>query len=101
MGNPVLSTYMAGLVVEGRYPSKVTTKAFQNPRLFFLCETLKIAGTYLEVSLNYCSQNGGNISRAPYYNGNPNIGPRIIGNLDQSPYGGQDWTYPSAICTWP
>ena len=37
------------------------------------------------VSLNYCSQNGGNVYRAPYYNGNPNIGPRIIGNLDQSP----------------
>ena len=39
------------------------------------------------VSLNYCSQNGGNVYRAPYYNGNPNIGPRIIGNLDQSPHG--------------
>ena len=37
------------------------------------------------VSLNYCSQNGGNLYRAPYYNGNPNIGPRIIGNLDQYP----------------
>ena len=36
------------------------------------------------VSLNYCSQNGGNLYRASYYNGNPNIGPRIIGNLDQS-----------------
>ena len=31
---------------------------------------------YLVVSLNYCSQNG---------NGNPNIGPRIMGNLDQNP----------------
>ena len=39
----------------------------------------------LVVSLNYCSQNGGNLYRAPYYNGNPNIGPRIIGNLDQYP----------------
>ena len=39
----------------------------------------------MEVSLNYCSQNGGKLYRAPYYNGNPNIGPRIIGNLDQSP----------------
>ena len=39
------------------------------------------------VSLNYCSQNGGNLNRAPYYNGNPNIGPRIIRNLDQYPYG--------------
>ena len=39
----------------------------------------------MEVSLNYCSQNGGNVYRAPYYNGNPNIGPRIMGNLDQSP----------------
>ena len=38
------------------------------------------------VSLNYCSQNGGNLYRAPYYNENPNIGPRIIGNLDQYPY---------------
>ena len=42
---------------------------------------------YMVVSLNYCSQNGGNLYRAPYYNGNPNIGPRIIGNLDQYPYG--------------
>ena len=41
---------------------------------------------YMEVSLNYCSQNGGNLYRAPYYNGNPNIGPRIIGNLGQYPY---------------
>ena len=41
---------------------------------------------HLEVSLNYCSQNGGKLYRAPYYNGNPNIGPRIIGNLDQSPF---------------
>ena len=39
------------------------------------------------VSLNYCSQNGRNLYRAPYYNGNPNIGPRIIGNFDQSPNG--------------
>ena len=39
------------------------------------------------VSLNYCSQNGGNLYRAPYYNGNPNIGPRIIRNLDQYPGG--------------
>ena len=38
---------------------------------------------HVEVSLNYCSQNGGNLYRAPYYNKNPNIGPRIIGNLDQ------------------
>ena len=38
------------------------------------------------VSLNYCSQNGGNLYRAPYYNGNPNIGPRIDSNLGQSPY---------------
>ena len=38
------------------------------------------------VSLNYCSQKGGNLYRVPFYNGNPNIGPRIIGNLDQSPY---------------
>ena len=41
------------------------------------------------VSLNYCSQNGGNLYRAPYYNGNSNVGPRIIGNLDQSP--GEVW----------
>ena len=41
---------------------------------------------YMVVSLNYCSQNGGNLYRAPYYNGNPNIGPRIIGDLDQYPY---------------
>ena len=41
--------------------------------------------SYVVVSLNYCSQNGEHVYRAPYYNGNPNIGPRIIGNLDQSP----------------
>ena len=41
----------------------------------------------MEVSLNYCSQNGGNVYRAPYYNRNPNIGPRIDSNLDQSPDG--------------
>ena len=45
----------------------------------------------MEVSLNYCSQNGGNVYRAPYYNGNPNIGPRIIRNLDQSPYRADNW----------
>ena len=27
-----------------------------------------------------------NLYKAPYYNGNPNIGPRIIGNLDQYPH---------------
>ena len=41
---------------------------------------------YMEVSLNYCSQNGGNVYRAPYYNRNPNIGPRMDGNLGQSSY---------------
>ena len=39
----------------------------------------------MEVSLNYCSQNGGNVYRTPYYNGNPNIGPRIDSNLGRSP----------------
>ena len=43
---------------------------------------------YMEVSLNYCSQNRGNLYRAPYHNGNPNIGPRIIRNLDQYPHNG-------------
>ena len=38
----------------------------------------------LEVSLNYCSQNGGKLYRAPYYNRNLNIGPRIDSNLGQS-----------------
>ena len=42
--------------------------------------------SYMEVSLNYCSQNRGNVYRAPYYNENPNIGPRILGNLDQYPH---------------
>ena len=42
---------------------------------------------HVVVSLNYCSQNGGHLYRAPYYNGNPNRGPRVIGNLDQSPCG--------------
>ena len=41
---------------------------------------------YMVVSLNYCSQNGENVYRDPYYNGNPNIGPRIIGDLDQYPH---------------
>ena len=40
--------------------------------------------SHVVVSLNYCSQDGGNLYRAPYYNGNPNIGPRIMGNLDPS-----------------
>ena len=40
----------------------------------------------MEVSLNYCSQNGGNSFRTPYYNRNPNIGPRIDSNLGQSPH---------------
>ena len=40
----------------------------------------------MEVSLNYCSQNGGNLYRAPYYNRNLNIGTRIDSNLGQSPY---------------
>ena len=40
----------------------------------------------MEVSLNYCSQNGGNLYRDPYYNRNLNIGPRIDSNLGQSPY---------------
>ena len=39
------------------------------------------------VSLNYCSQNGGNLYRAPYYNRNPNIGLGVIRNLDQYPHG--------------
>ena len=42
---------------------------------------------YMVISLNYCSQNGGNVYRDPYYNRNPNIGPRIKGNLDQYPHG--------------
>ena len=39
----------------------------------------------MEVSLNYCFQNGGNLYRAPYYNRSLNIGPRIDSNLGQSP----------------
>ena len=39
----------------------------------------------VEVSPNYCSQNGGNLYRAPYYNRNPYIGPRIDSNVGQSP----------------
>ena len=38
-----------------------------------------------EVSLNYCSQNGGNVYKAPYYSRNLHIGPRIDSNLGQSP----------------
>ena len=40
----------------------------------------------MEVSLSYCSQNWGNLHKAPYYTGNLNIGPRIDSNLGQSPY---------------
>ena len=46
---------------------------------------LIVAHVHVEVSLNYCSQNGGNLYRAPYYNRNLNIGPRIDSNLGQSP----------------
>ena len=42
--------------------------------------------SYMGVSLNCCSQNGGNLYRAPYYNRNLNIGPRIDSNLGQSPH---------------
>ena len=42
---------------------------------------------YLVVSPNSCSQNGGNVYRAPYYNWNPNIRARVMGNLDQDPFG--------------
>ena len=40
---------------------------------------------HMLVYLNYCAQNGGNLHRAPYYNGNPNIGPRIIGKFRPIP----------------
>ena len=57
------------------------------------------------VSLNYCSQNGGNLCRAPYYNRNPNIGPRIDSNLGQSPDGScmslrQSWGFAGLLVTW-
>ena len=39
----------------------------------------------MEISLNYYCKNRDYKYRAPYYNGNPNIGPRIIENLDQYP----------------
>ena len=38
------------------------------------------------VGPKYCSQNGGNLYRAPYYTRNLNIGPRVNSNLGQSPY---------------
>ena len=44
-----------------------------------------VSGQAVVISLNYCSQNGGKLYRAPYYNGTPNLGPRTIGNLDQYP----------------
>ena len=40
---------------------------------------------HVGVSLNYCSQMGEILYRAPYYNRNLNIGPRIDSNLGQSP----------------
>ena len=55
------------------------------PSITCICTYIQIC-IYMVVSLNYCSQNGGNVYRDPYYNGNPNIGPRIIGDLDQYPY---------------
>ena len=45
----------------------------------------KVIHEHMEVSLNYCSQNGGTLYRAPYYKRNVNIGPRIDSNLGQSP----------------
>ena len=51
-----------------------------------MCETSAVLTCrYREVSLNYCSQNGGNVYGAPYYNRNLNIGPRIDSNLGQPP----------------
>ena len=42
---------------------------------------------YMEVSLNYCSKNGGEIYIGlRISNRNLNIGPRIDSNLGQSPY---------------
>ena len=41
----------------------------------------------MEVSLNYCSPNGGKLCRAPSYKRNLDIGPRMDSNLGQSPYG--------------
>ena len=41
---------------------------------------------YMEVSLNHCSQKGGNSYKAPYYNSNLHIGPRIDSNLRQAPH---------------
>ena len=67
-------------------PQNSCRKALGNSRLFF-------ANNYRygsAVSLNCCSQNGGNLYRAPYYNRNLNIGPRIDSNLGQSPYGFQN-----------
>ena len=43
-----------------------------------LCTNNVCQRNHVVVSLNYCSQNGGNVYRAPYYHGNPNIGPRIM-----------------------
>ena len=40
---------------------------------------------HVEVSPNYCSQQGGEIYRDPYYKRNPNLGRRIDSNLGQSP----------------
>ena len=75
MGDPSCKQVHLGLKVP-----KVSERALNRPLRM-------LNHSYMVVSLNYCSQNGGNLYRAPYYNGNPNIGPRIIGNLDQSLYG--------------
>ena len=80
-------------------PNRNTTEPLQNPSfnlsvrfmfylIFFVIFYLILFpnNLHMEVSLNYCSQNGGNLYRDPYYNRNLNIGPRIIGNLDQYPH---------------
>ena len=59
---------------------------YHSARYYLQGPLKKCPCSYMEVSLNYCSQNGGNLYRAPYYNRNLNIGPRIDSRLGQSPH---------------
>ena len=72
-------------VSKNTFPKRIILRRRSVKPWHFEYSDPRLPGRYVVVSLNYCSQNGGNVYRAPYYNGNPNIGPRTIGNLDQSP----------------
>ena len=57
---------------------------YHSARYYLQGPLKKCPCSYMEVSLNYCSKNGGNLYRAPNYFRNLNIGPCIDSNLGQS-----------------